>query len=321
MANSSQSKQHRKYLGDPSDPHYVPKSPLIERQKFSAQDEAELKHMCSLALADIPHSDDMMDDPFRYLGGHITARAPTKPSNTQQGAKPQVVSESTKAPEYQVPSGASSTTPSETSKRETLQTNVTTPMTTPGVTPGDTDKRFSEGGKRPHTTPALPIKSEVESKGHNVYSFLKDPHTSTKPQLTATKSLTHLPTLSKSKSKHRSPDLPVHTGKSIVSHPDFNKSLPAIPQMSSDESERVIEVEPAQKEKSSGITRMFKTVRLTRAQTSQAIPMRGTSTDQSQNLGRLSKHQSVNSPKKHKFSFSSMFQKRTAVNNKRATVG
>lgn len=86
-------------------------------------------------------------------------------------------------------------------------------------------------------------------------------------------------------------------------------------------SEPVIEAEPTPKEKSNGITKMLKTVRLIRAQTAHDIPTRGISNDQDERLGTLNKLQAMNSPKKQKFSFSSIFHKKTTINNKRATVG
>lgn len=321
VTDQSQSKQNRKYLGDPSDPHYVPKSPLIERRKLSTQDEAELKRICSLALSEVPHSDEMMDDPFRYLASHITVSAPTKPPRSQsqpvvnQEPAPQVAK-----PAFQMSSSTSTATPSDTSKRETLQTNVTTPMTTPGVTPGDTDKRFSDGVKGPQGSQPSISKTETKPAKHAVYSFLKDPLPYTRPQFSATKSLTHLPNLSKNKSKNKTPNLPTQMGKTIITNPDFNKSLPAIPHLLADASERVVEVEPTPKEKSNGITRMFRTVRLMRAQTAHELTTRGTSSDQHERLGTLNKFQSINSPRKQKFSFASIFHKRPA-NNKRATVG
>lgn len=266
----------------------------------------------------------MMDDPFRYLGSHITVNAPKKPS---QGQTLHVVNDNpalqpTESPEHQILSGTSTATASDTSKRETLQTNVTTPMTTPGITPGDMDKRFSDGAKSlQNSQPSIPKTEAKPTKGHAVYSFLKDPLPHTRPQFSATKSLTHLPTLSKSKSKHKTSDLPVHMGRSVVSHPDFNKSLPAIPHHSGEGSERVIEIEPSPKERSNGITRMFKTRRLIRTQTAHEIPVRGAPSDQSEQLRTLEKLQAMTSPKKQKFSFTSIFHKRTTVSNKRATVG
>lgn len=261
-----------------------------------------------------------MDDPFRYLREHITVKAPLKSSKSQQRSvdhqKPTIQRVDTN--QYRSSSSDSTATPSDTSKRETLQTNATTPMTTPGITPGDTDKRFSDGVKS--TQSSHPSMSKTETKPANwpVYSFLKDPLPQTKPQFSATKSLTHLPTLSRNKSKTKSHDHhPRHDSESII-NPDFNKSLPAIPHHLAGGPERVVEVDPTPKEKSNGITRMFKTVRLIRAQTSHEIPARGTSNDQHD---RLNRPQTMTSPKKQKFSFASIFQKKAAVNNKRATVG
>lgn len=252
-----------------------------------------------------------MDDPFRYLGGHIAVKTSTKPPGGQvQTTKHQSVpAKPPKALEDQVPSGASSATPSENSKRDTVQTNVTTPMTTPGITPGDTDKRFSEGGKRPSVTAPSTTKIGTDnSKGNHIFSFLRDPHPSTKPQLTATKSLTHLPTLSRAKSKQKSSDRPVQNSRSVTTNPDFNKSLPSIPKFSSHGRQQAIDSEPDAKDKSNGTSQGFKIARLTRTQTAGE-------------LDHLHKFQSVPPPKKQKFSFSSIFHRRPTVNNKRATVG
>lgn len=308
----------------------MPKSPLIERQKFSAQEETELKHLCSLALANVPHSDDMMDDPFRYLGNHITAKVPPKPSANQASAVPQQPSATQQAAPVDIRSMSSNSTatPSETSKRETLKTNDTTPMTTPGLTPGDTDKRFSDGGKRSHLACQSNLKTEVKASNENtVYSFLKDPIPSTRPQVTATKSLTHLPALSKSKARSRGQDAETRADRPVISQPNFNKSLPAIPQLTNEKPRKVADVENTPKEKPRGITRMLRTVGFSRPHTAVGLPTLSASTTSAADpqLDYLNKLQTAvvanSSPKKHKFMLSSIFHKRSAGNNKRATVG
>lgn len=309
-------------MGESHDPHFIPKSPLIDRQKFSDKDEAELKRMCALALADIPHSDDMTDDPFRYLGKHIIAKAP-KTSNP----KSEQETPAKEAPEPLVfPTGLGrasvgddTATPSETSKRETLQSNNTTPMTTPGVTPGETEKRLSDAGRRPSTAALSNLRTEVKTfKANAVYSFLKDPLPMARPQTSATKSLTHLPSFAKSKSKGKTPDLPGQAkADPVIGQPDFNKSLPAIPKVSSPDHP----VEPIPKEKSGAITRMLKTVRLPKTQTPPVVQARSTSTDAPRQLEQLNKTSDTAATKKHKFGFSSIFHKRSSTNMKRSTVG
>ena len=67
LTDNAQPKIYKKYLGESSDPHFVPASPLISRQWLSEQEEGELSRTCALALARVPHSDDMSDDPFQYI--------------------------------------------------------------------------------------------------------------------------------------------------------------------------------------------------------------------------------------------------------------
>ena len=317
--NSRQLKQPRKYLGDPHDPHFIPKSPIIERPKISEKDEAELRRMCALALANVPHSDDMTDDPFRYLAKHITAKAPQalgpseEPTVSAEGAQAPVVFPTGPA------AGDDTATPSETSKRETLQSNTTTPMTSPGITPGETGKRFSEAGRRPSTAAPSTLRTEVKTfKANAVYSFLKDPPPMARPQTAATKSLTHLPSFIRVKSKQSTPEQPVHTKATVISRPDFNKSLPAIPKPVN---QTGAQMETAPKEKSGAITRMLKTVRLQRTQTPPVVQVRSTSTDAPRQPEQLDKLSGAAPAKKQRFNFSSMFHKRNSTHPKRLTVG
>lgn len=320
-ADTKQSKQSRKYLGDPHDPHFVPGSPLIERRKLTARDEEELKQMCTLALSNVPHSDEMTDDPFRYLVKHIAAQPP-KPSNRNVKKEPEKISENLSIPTEIISSGNDTATPSETSKRETLQTNDTTPMTTPGVTPGESGKRFSDVGKRPITAHPSSLRTEVTTetktfKGNAVYSFLNETFPAIRPQTAATKSLTHLPTLSKTKSKSNAPAQLKQTQSAPMGKPDFNKSLPAIPKhpivdgTSNDDDD-------APKERMKGITRLLKTVRLQKTQAPPTLPQRSTSSKEPRALQQMSDNTAA---KKHRFDFASIFSKRSNPNPKRATVG
>ena len=156
FSDIAQPRTHKKYLGEPDDPHFLPHSPIIGRQQFTEQEEGELKRTCALALSQIPHSDDMTDDPFKYLASHIQQQsapaaakptaAPLLPKNTQaKQAPPQP------APFLSDP--VDTATPSESSKRDTFdRTDYSTPLTSAGITPGETTKRFSDAVRRPSTS-------------------------------------------------------------------------------------------------------------------------------------------------------------------------
>ena len=141
LTDNAQPKIHKKYLGESSDPHFVPASPLISRQWLSEQEEGELSRTCALALARVPHSDDMSDDPFQYIAPQITAKPPpTEKSQTLPASLPVVPP---------IPVEADTATPSDGSKRDTMdRTDYSTPMTSAGVTPGETTKRFSDAARR-----------------------------------------------------------------------------------------------------------------------------------------------------------------------------
>ena len=300
---------------------------MIERQKFSVEEEDELKHSCALALARVPHSDEMTDDPFRYLASQITAgqtsASQRKQNNTQPAEKAadRKIEHSAGKPEdlstRQPPPDPDTATPSETSKRETIQTNATTPLTTPDPTPQETGKRFSDAGKRPVTAQPSHLRTEIKTfKGHAVYSFLKESLPTTRPQTAASKSLTHLPTLSKFKSKQNIAG-PAKDAKTVsFGDPDFNKSLPALPQLPS---VQPIATDEEPREKTSGISRMLRTIRLPRTQSSPIVELRTTSTDLSRKQKEVLDRSMI--PNKHKFTFSLMFSKRNSTKPKRATVG
>lgn len=295
---------------------------MIERRKLTARDEEELKQMCALALSNVPHSDEMTDDPFRYLVKHISGQPP-KQSNRGVKKEPEKTTEHLSIPAEVVSSCNDTATPSETSKRETLQTNDTTPMTTPGVTPGESGKRFSDVGKRPITAHPSSLRTEVTtdakaSKGNAVYSFLNDNFPAIRPQTAATKSLTHLPTLAKTKSK-LNPPAPLKQTHSAplgpLGKPDFNKSLPAIPKHTVVDD---LSNDDTPKDKPRGISRLLKTVRLQKTQAAPALPQRSTSSKETRALQQMSDNTTA---KKSKFDFASIFSKRNNPNPKRATVG
>lgn len=51
------SRVSNKYAGEPDDPHFIPSSPLIERQTLSSKQEAELKKACELMVSRIKSLD------------------------------------------------------------------------------------------------------------------------------------------------------------------------------------------------------------------------------------------------------------------------
>jgi hypothetical protein len=125
---------HRKYLGEPDDLHFIPSSPLIERAFFTEQEEGELKRLCALALANVPHTDE--PEP-----------APARQPEPQVPRKYKVAGGEVKLPQ---PHFADTQTPSEASKRDTFGTSTdhSTPLTSAGITPGEPVKRPSESSKQ-----------------------------------------------------------------------------------------------------------------------------------------------------------------------------
>lgn len=125
---------HKKYLGEADDLHYIPSSPWIERAVFTEQEEGELKRLCALALAHVPHSDG--PEP-------AVPREPELPVSR----KYKVAGDDIKPPQ---PQFADTRTPSEASKRDTYgtSTDYSTPLTSAGITPGEPVKLFSDSTKR-----------------------------------------------------------------------------------------------------------------------------------------------------------------------------
>jgi hypothetical protein len=138
------SRIHRKYLGEPDDPHFVPSSPIIERAVFTEQEESDLKRLCALALANIPHSDE--PEP---VGAPIMppVRRPAGPMPKEHIKPPQPHFSDTRTPSEA----------SKSSKRDTLDTptDTCTPQTSAGITPGELAKRFSDPNARAASSKGL----------------------------------------------------------------------------------------------------------------------------------------------------------------------
>lgn len=177
----------------------------------------------------------------------------------------------------------STTTPSETSKRGTIRSNATTPMTTPGLTPIDTDKRFSDVGRRPSTGwSGSALRSDGKAfRASHVYSFLEEPHPTTRTRtVSGAKSLTNLGVMADKEDKHARQKSQVQSLYSI----EFNKSLTSMPH---GRSHRPTEVEATESNARLGaISRVLKTVKMSRNSTRPKLSTRDPSIDMTKPGGR-----------------------------------
>ncbi|KAL2428946.1 hypothetical protein ABEF95_010540 [Exophiala dermatitidis] len=267
----------KKYLGEPDDPHFIPDSPLIDRQMLSEQEEGELKRVCALLLANVPHSDDMSDDPFRYMAAHIQdgkagqqrkRELPSQPVHNTDSA-PTMVSHKP------IDTKPDSSTPSEISRLHTMNaTDNSTPLTSAGLTPGDSRAAFSDTTRRSVTstkksasgprTEAAPrtrsrktsIAGRQKSLESNVHSPDLDEVKDT-VRLVANSSPNNRSTINKSMETNP-------TAAARLSAPDLNKSLPPPPP--SPPPLRPVESPLQDDPKQPHISRLMKTIRRKKSQ-------------------------------------------------------
>lgn len=212
----------------------------------------------------------------------------------------------------------STTTPSETSKRGTIQSNTTTPMTTPGLTPVDTDKRFSDVGRRPSTGwSSSALRSDTKSfQASQVYSFLEEPHSAIRTRtVSGAKSLTNLVAEANNEEKHARQKSPVQNMYSI----DLNKSQPSI---SYSKPRRTTEVENTDANiKVGAITRVFRTVKIGRSQTGSKLSTRDPPRDTIKQPGRSNTEPIGHGmrQKKSRFQLSSLFSSKGPANTGQKT--
>ncbi|KIV85422.1 hypothetical protein PV11_01118 [Exophiala sideris] len=142
----------RKYRGEPDDPHFVPDSPLIGRQTLTEQEEGDLKRICAVVLANVQHSDDTSDDPFKYLAAQIHEGEAPRHKDTDQHRKPDAVQNTdtiTHVTRNDHDLHNDTATPSDASPRHTFSADdYSTPLTSAGFTPGDTARRLSDTTRR-----------------------------------------------------------------------------------------------------------------------------------------------------------------------------
>lgn len=145
--NHDQSLTPKKYRGEADDPHFIPDSPLIERQMLTEQEEGELKRMCALMLANVQHSDDMSDDPLKYIAAQIHEGRPPAEKVVKQEQKPEASQRSDTNVTHEILDlHIDSAISSNVSHRDTFSSadDYSTPLTSAGFTPGESTRRFSD---------------------------------------------------------------------------------------------------------------------------------------------------------------------------------
>ncbi|EXJ62998.1 hypothetical protein A1O7_03442 [Cladophialophora yegresii CBS 114405] len=260
----------KKYRGDDDDPHFIPNSPIISRQELSAQEEGELKRICALVLANVPHSDDMSDDPLKYIATQIQEGTKiAQPSIGKQEQKPDPVQniETTASVTHQfLDAQGDSTTPSEASHRDTISaTDYSTPLTSAGMTPGETARRFSDAARKSITGAKKPgsnlrndsnnmTNSRTTSTG--VRSLEAHKHSG---EAEAIKKTLRLITDGESSSQRGSAKSMEQSRPLRFSAPDLNKSLPPPPPESS----------TLEDQKQPHISRLMKSIRKKKSMTAE----------------------------------------------------
>ncbi|EXJ63581.1 uncharacterized protein A1O5_11342 [Cladophialophora psammophila CBS 110553] len=262
----------KKYRGDDDDPHFIPDSPLIDRQALTAQEEGELKRVCALVLANVPHSDDMSDDPLKYIAAQIQeGKAAAQPSAKRERKPDRVqnVEAATSVTHQFLDIQDDSATPSEVSHRGTITaTDYSTPLTSAGITPGETARRFSDAARKSVNSTKKPgsslrnesntvtSKSRTASSG-GVHRSLEASKLSTEAE--AIKKTLRVVTDGSSRP-------PSGSAKSIeqprpirFSALDLNKSLPPPPP----------ESPPPEEQKQPHISRLMKTIRKKKSMTTE----------------------------------------------------
>lgn len=276
---------------------------------------------CAAALSNVPHSDEMADDPFRYLGKHILVKTQTRVQEVpnkraiQRARVPEPLTNIT----TRDPAAYDTATPSETSKRETLRTTGSTPLTTPGLSAEDTGKRFSDAVRTASAASNSNLKTEPKSaKGNQIYSFLKRPLSKGRPQApTATKSLTHLPSTGMISVQHRE-----ETGRSSqkdpLGTPDFNKSLPSLPRNFTQPTRAAA----PDSEKAGILSRLFKTKtnQPQRTQPSVSVQVKAVAPRAAPSYEEDDTNVDLRTKKK-RFNITAIFNKPSTAAPKRATVG
>jgi hypothetical protein len=218
-----------------------------------------LKRVCALVLAHVPHSDDMSDDPLKYIAAQIQEGKKVAQERAKE-RKP------TKITNVEAPTGVThqfldiqddSATPSETSHRDTINaTDYCTPLTSAGITPGETARRFSDAARKSLTgtkKPGSNLRNETSSlnKSRTASTGVRSLDASKpNPEVEAIKTTLRIVTDGSSRRAEggsKSMDVPRPVRFSAL---DLNKSLPPPP------SDEILF-----EEKQPHISRLMKTIR------------------------------------------------------------
>lgn len=286
----------------------MPASPLIDRQHLTTFEEIELKRACIAVLANIPHSDEMTDDPFRYIASAITTKSQVQFCSEASGSTSHKTT--LDVTENENVYSQDTATPSEASGRETIPSTFTTPMTTPGITPADTGKRFSDAGRRPSTglsSSALRKDNKTLQSGH-VYSFLDRPATSGRTQFIRNDARSTAQLTSRSGLTQITTDRMPNDDR-LMTRLDFNKSLPSIPD---EQKARVHKIEPPDTAvaNAKGLSRMMKTIKISNTQKRFQLKARSTSSDALPRIYKPNDACENTMQRKSRFDFSSLFNRR-----------
>lgn len=226
-----------------------------------------MKRLCALVLANVPHSDDMSDDPLKYIAAQIqegnAAHAARKPKAKQERKTDPVQNVGTAAnvthPFLDLQDD--SATPSETSHRDTFTpTDYSTPLTSAGLTPGETARRFSDAARKSITStkkPGSSLRNEANTKPRSRTTSnggVPQPLEPNKPSLEveATKKTLRLVTDGSSRPQTRNTRSMDNPRPVRFSIPNLNKSLPPPPPPDS---------ASIDDEKQPHISRLMKTIR------------------------------------------------------------
>lgn len=233
--------------------------------------EADLKLSCLMVLANVPHSDEMSDDPFQYLAAQIlegsSRSAQDKKSERMSASNHHVDKSTNSAVRQRHFLDEASSTQSHSSNRDTIDTTTTadyaTPLTSAGLTSGDSARRFSDAARKSYNSAKKPgsslrnesqmvVKSRATSTSNPTLAQSLD-GTNPSQDVQAIKRTLRLvtddfsrPPSSSTRSMDSLPD------PAFLSMPDLNKSLPPPPP----------EPEPvSEDQKQPHISRLMKTIK------------------------------------------------------------
>ena len=203
-----------------------------------------MKRSCLLVLSNVPHSDDMSDDPLKYLAAQIQSdktvqQAKTIPERTSASVQRADAVYANSVTQHILDLSTNTASPSESSYRATLSTqDYSTPLTSAGLTPGQSARRFSDAARKSCSSTKKPgsslrNESQIQTKSRatsNAGGHMSTEATNTSSEAEAIKRTLRLVTDGHSRphsgASARSMDN-ANTERSPV--PDLNKSLPPPP--------------------------------------------------------------------------------------------